>query len=207
MKHNLGNQKSAYTKKQISKALFVLLEKNEYPDITVSMLCESAGCSRPSFYRNFDKVDDVFSFAIRDKIDEFMENEDRKEGRQPATDQYIDKKILDLWLSDREFVTLVVRKGLLHNFIVIICEYMDALLRQTYFENRDNNQTDFSEKNAGHSEWEMKLAHYASSLQAYYTGGVLYAWANQGMTDSQEDVLRLLADIRKRQNSSRKSRN
>ncbi len=207
MKHNQGNRKSLYTRRQIAGALFTLLEEKEYGDLTISELCGKAGCSRPSFYRNFHSADDVFAFSVRDKIDVYLENAGQNEIKHSFSGNYIDMKILSLWGMDREFVTLIVKRGLLNDFIMIICRYLNEILRRQasgkdlYGEaalsgNDSSGSEDPDGKMPQHDSEEEKLTQYRSALQAYYTGAVLYAWADRGLVDSPEEVLKVLSSIR-----------
>lgn len=53
-------------KKYITEALFLLLEKKQFQEITVKEVVEKAGVCRASFYRNYLMLERV--------IDEFLEN-------------------------------------------------------------------------------------------------------------------------------------
>lgn len=53
------NQVNLIVKESITEALFSLMEKERFSDITVSELTEKAGVGRVSFYRNYDSKEDV----------------------------------------------------------------------------------------------------------------------------------------------------
>ena len=52
------------SKAQICSALMKLLQTKPYRRITVSQVCDSAGVSRPTFYKNFDSMDAVVRFKL-----------------------------------------------------------------------------------------------------------------------------------------------
>ena len=53
------NSINVIVKEYITRALFLLMEKKPYSEITISELTEKAGVCRNSFYRNFDSLEDV----------------------------------------------------------------------------------------------------------------------------------------------------
>ena len=73
-KTNVVNKKKSPTTKQIiSLSLYKLLFKKEYDEITVKEICEEAGISRMSFYRYYDKKDDIFIDYCDERFEEFYE--------------------------------------------------------------------------------------------------------------------------------------
>ena len=52
------------SKAQICTALMKLLQTKPYRRITVSQVCDSAGVSRPTFYKNFDSMDAVVRYRL-----------------------------------------------------------------------------------------------------------------------------------------------
>lgn len=55
-------------KERIIDAFWKLLETTKLNKIGVQELCDEAGCSRSSFYRAFDSVEDLFSQAVTKEI-------------------------------------------------------------------------------------------------------------------------------------------
>ena len=52
------------SKTQICSALMKLLQTKPYRRITVSQVCDFAGVSRPTFYKNFDSMDAVVRYRL-----------------------------------------------------------------------------------------------------------------------------------------------
>ena len=61
------------TKGLISLALYSLLLRKNYEDISVKEICERAGVSRMSFYRYYNKKDDIFVDYCDARFEEFYE--------------------------------------------------------------------------------------------------------------------------------------
>lgn len=59
------------TKGLIALALYALMFKKDYDSITVKEICEKAGISRMSFYRYYDKKDDIFVNYCDERFEEF----------------------------------------------------------------------------------------------------------------------------------------
>ena len=59
------------TKNLISLALYSLMLRHPYDEISVKDICEKAGVSRMSFYRYFSKKDDIFLDFCDERFEEF----------------------------------------------------------------------------------------------------------------------------------------
>ena len=62
------------TKKNISLALYALLLRKPYDEISVSDICKKANVSRVSFYHYYDKKDDIIIQFSDEKFAEFFDN-------------------------------------------------------------------------------------------------------------------------------------
>jgi len=63
--NTINNEKAMRkSKAQICSALMKLLQTKPYRRITVSQVCDSAGVSRPTFYKNFDSMDAVVRYRL-----------------------------------------------------------------------------------------------------------------------------------------------
>ena len=59
------------TKSLISLALYALMKKHDYDEISVKDICERAGVSRMSFYRYYRMKDDIFINYCDERFEEF----------------------------------------------------------------------------------------------------------------------------------------
>jgi len=55
----MKTRREALANEYLTEALLRLMEKKNYRDITITELCEKAGVTRMSFYRNFDSKEDI----------------------------------------------------------------------------------------------------------------------------------------------------
>lgn len=69
----LSNEaRNAYTTGHITEALWELLKRFPFSEITVSKICSQAGVGRASFYRNFESKEDVLQKWLDQVTDDFV---------------------------------------------------------------------------------------------------------------------------------------
>lgn len=68
------SERQEKTKRNISLALYFLLLRKQYDDISISEICRKAGVSRVSFYHYFDKKDDILIQYSDEKFAEFFDD-------------------------------------------------------------------------------------------------------------------------------------
>lgn len=99
------------TKKWIIDALFELLEKREYHDITIARITDKAGLGRRTFYRYFKTKDDVIEYVTQILMDEFagtvMKN--RAETLEEVISAYF-----EFWESYVDILLLLKKAHLLY---------------------------------------------------------------------------------------------
>ena len=66
-----NNVKRNKTKGLIALAVYALMFRKDYEEITVKEICEKAGISRMSFYRYYNKKDDIFVNYCDERFEEF----------------------------------------------------------------------------------------------------------------------------------------
>ena len=67
----------SYAKTELTKALLSLLKKKKLHEITISELCNKAGLSRLSYYRNYDSMEEI----IREHLSGMLLYQDRSQNR------------------------------------------------------------------------------------------------------------------------------
>ena len=67
-------KREALVSEYIEEALLLLLEKKEYKAITISEICQKAGVTRMSFYRNFESKEDILRRWMKSITDSFIES-------------------------------------------------------------------------------------------------------------------------------------
>ncbi|MDE6142426.1 MAG: TetR/AcrR family transcriptional regulator, partial [Bacilli bacterium] len=66
-------QSEKYVDEYIISALFTLMKKKKYEDISITEITNKAGVSRVSFYRNFNSKEDIIKKWIEDITDHFLD--------------------------------------------------------------------------------------------------------------------------------------
>lgn len=66
-------------KRSITDTLFALMAEKSLSDIPITELARKAGVARASFYRNYSSREDVIVTLIRDILDEFREEINRRQ--------------------------------------------------------------------------------------------------------------------------------
>ncbi len=74
----------------ITEALLLMMKKNPYNDISITALCEKAGVTRMSFYRNFNTKEDVLKNWISSITETFL-LESKISYKNDTTEQYFIK--------------------------------------------------------------------------------------------------------------------
>lgn len=64
MYHKQVNKMAVQSQHMIADALFRLMKRKPFQQITVTEICEEAAIGRKTFYRNFDMKDDVVDFKL-----------------------------------------------------------------------------------------------------------------------------------------------
>ncbi len=64
MYHKQANKTAIQSQHMIADALFSLMKRRPFQQITVTEICEEAAIGRKTFYRNFDVKEDVIAFHL-----------------------------------------------------------------------------------------------------------------------------------------------
>ena len=59
-------------KDYITEGLFILMEKKDYKDITITDITNKAGVNRITFYRNFDSKDEIINKYLEKSLNEYQ---------------------------------------------------------------------------------------------------------------------------------------
>lgn len=71
---NRSETKFHNTALKMHEALFRLLEKKEFSDISIMELCAEAGVNRSTFYSHYDNTCDLIKDAYRERLQEFFKS-------------------------------------------------------------------------------------------------------------------------------------
>ena len=96
----------------ITEALLKLLEKKVYKDISITEICEKAGVTRMSFYRNFDSKEDILFRHVREITDAFLE-ESSINYKSDSTHEYFIKLFTHMY-RQKELCLHLYKAGLIY---------------------------------------------------------------------------------------------
>ena len=103
----------------MTKALFKLMKKRDYHEISVSELVKTAGVSRNSFYRNYQSFDEILSQYLIDKTTAWWSDFIAHPDRYP----HVIAEMFEHFLKMREEINLLYQAGLSHLLMehIIFC--------------------------------------------------------------------------------------
>ena len=107
-------------KESLTEALFILMRKKPFEEITITEISKLAGVSRISFYRNFDSKEDVLvKYLFEKSMDEFSKYQA----------QSTQEKLIAMFKSIdhlHEVVDLLYQQNLSHLFLYYLCSVNGA---------------------------------------------------------------------------------
>lgn len=94
----------------ITEALIQLMRKKPLSEIKVSELCEKAGVSRVSFYRNFDSIPQILTQRLSDITDAWWL--DFSQNSAPYIQKNFWSALLEQYRSNRDMILLIYQNDL-----------------------------------------------------------------------------------------------
>lgn len=156
--------RNAYVIKHLTEALISLLSKKPIEDISISELVNTAGVGRASFYRNYERKEDILKAYLdtlfREWTDECIIN-----SEMPLSEQI--RTMISHFEKHRSFYQLLNERGLtclLKDVIIGIC--------------------------GPKREYEKTQA-YAAAFVAYTLYGWIDVWFQRGMVESADEIAEL----------------
>lgn len=104
--------KSEESKKDIAKALLILMNNNDYDKISVLDIVNKAGLSHMSYYRNFNSKDEIIIYILDTITNDFIKKSKIKFTKDNFSD-YIEKLFEHLY-SYRKLGMLLYKANLIH---------------------------------------------------------------------------------------------
>lgn len=131
-------KQSEQSKQLIRDALFALMEKKAFQEITIKDIAEKAGIARLTFYRNFDSKEDIIRYHIQCGFMDFLHklrdtaNADLREMISLCY-RYWHLKREELILLSNQKLEWLVREPF-ETYLHIILEQMGLKEKYTYFQ-------------------------------------------------------------------------
>ena len=156
--------RNAYVIKHLTDAFLSLLAKKPIEDISISELVDTAGVGRASFYRNYERKEDILK-AHLDALFREWTDEWNKNSEMPLSEQV--RIMISHFEKHRSFYQLLNERGLIYllkDAIIGIC--------------------------GPKPEYEKTQA-YATAFVAYTLYGWIDVWFQRGMVESADEIAEL----------------
>lgn len=156
--------RNAYVIEHLTEALLLLLTKKPMENISISELVDTAGVGRASFYRNYERKEDILEAYINTLFREWTD-ECNKNSEMPLSEQV--RTMIAHFERHRSFYQLLNERGLIYllkDVIIGIC--------------------------GPKPEYEKTQA-YATAFVAYTLYGWIDIWFQRGMVDTADEIAEL----------------
>jgi AcrR family transcriptional regulator len=104
----MSNIRKTYTKENIEAALFSLLKKKKFNDITILEITTKAGVNRVSFYRNYNSKEDIIINYLDKKTNEWWD----KQIQDKSGDVILG--LFNHYYNEKEILLLLYQSNLSH---------------------------------------------------------------------------------------------
>lgn len=121
----------------ITEAFLFLLKKKEYKDISITEICNKAGVTRMSFYRNFESKEDILLKKVRYVTDSFLKESGISYKSDTISSYFI--KLFTHMKQQIELCNAINKAGLIH----IIKDEFDRVFLNTYRQEYDEYKSVF----------------------------------------------------------------
>lgn len=161
------------TKGLISLALYSLMIKHSYDEISVKDICAKAGVSRMSFYRYYSKKDDVFVDFCDERFEEFYSNLDYSKVTTISDFSLEMFKYINKYYRQLKVLSKANRQFMLLDQLNSYARYIISNTKIDFFKEQKNNP-----------------------IYAYFMAGglfnVIMYWLDSGMKVSPEEMNEML---------------
>lgn len=161
-------QSEKYVDEYIISALFDLMKKKKYDDISITEITNKAGVSRVSFYRNFNSKEDIVKKWIKDITDHFLDTSNINYKKDNTKEYFI--KLFTHLENYEDYAILIYKANLIH-------------LLKNEFESRILKI------------YEKEYGNYKSYFLAGGIFNVYYYWLINGCKESPEILANKLVDF------------
>lgn len=163
------NKTAMQSQHMISDALFSLMKRKPFQQITVTEICKEAAIGRKTFYRNFELREDVIKFQL-----DLMCEEYKKELAALSLEQYLFHHFAYIQKNADYFIVLY-ENGL----SALAYEKFSALLPDTMPVWSDDP-----------IEQEYRSAYIVAGIEA-----IQRVWISRGCVEGIEEVVRIASEV------------
>lgn len=167
------NKKSLTSKEKLTDALFLLMEKDSFSDITILQITQYANVSRATFYRNFETKEDIIRYSVSKKANEFIEHIEQNSHNI----LFDETTFINLWVKGKKYFQLLYRNGLINIFIAEHQNYVSEYIKKII--GKQNPYYD-----------------YLASCISYGTIAILDVWLQHGCKESEKELVMIINKLR-----------
>ena len=170
------NPQVKYSLREMASALFQLMERFSYQEITITMICQEAQISRKTFYRNCQNKLDLVHYACSFCLEELYATVDW--NFEDVNEAY--QNFFRFWSSHKTFLYVIWKHGLFPEFTSVFISLSEESSNYAFL-----NDYVSGKKNAD----TMRKFHHA-----FIVGGlcsILEHWTAEDFQTSIEDLVNL----------------
>jgi len=156
--------RNAYVIRHMTDALLELLADKPMGDISISELVDKAGVGRASFYRNFERKEDILKAHLNEIFREWVSEYEKNQG-SPLSEQL--RTLFSHFEKHRSFYALLNESGMLWLLKDVVIGILGP--------------------KPEHSQVEA----YSRAYAAYVLYGWIEVWFQRGMRESAEEIAEL----------------
>ncbi|MCR4831341.1 MAG: TetR/AcrR family transcriptional regulator [Pseudobutyrivibrio sp.] len=108
----------------IVSALLILTRNKPLSSVSITELCEKAGVSRMTFYRNYDSIEDIFLCALSEIFDNYRSDEERSKLDGEFFDKVYLGHFFDYVYEHKELFNGIIKCGYGLTFLEMITDYV-----------------------------------------------------------------------------------
>lgn len=159
------------TRKYIMEAFYLLLTKKHYNKITVCDICEKAGVSRMSFYRNFESKEDLLNCGLEQTIDGLHE---KVKGLETINQYTITKEIFETFKNFKEIIPSLKDSPVIKTILFSSIEKL---------------------KKEGSHDKINKTSKYIPTFYFSAVITTIFEWLKSGAEESTDEMARLITSL------------
>ena len=174
---NQQDPRVVFTQTMIKNALLELIKENDLSKVTINQICETAGVNRSTFYRYYTSVYDLWNNIEQDYFRDIVLKLGIRESEQSNTLLY---KLLGI-IKENPILNRSVSNHVNSKLPKMVTGYYKDKIIVFW----KKNNPDFSEEHL-----EYLFAAYVGALTS-----VIRRWINNGMKDSEEEIVKIMCEI------------
>jgi AcrR family transcriptional regulator len=181
------NAQATQSKQMISDALFNLMNRYSYKEITITQICQEAQVVRQTFYRNFETKEDILEYYLDELFLEYVHKFYKKSDEEGSELLKSYQKTSDAGYEILNFYKfLELKKPLMTNIeknqLIFVLERIIS-----------KNVTRFFDLSVTTSITVPHLVPYVSALISSTVCSILGLWIRNGYQESPEELKTLTA--------------